>query len=331
MRPWIETLLLGSRVLHAADELVLCLGVLPALRSKAPLQTPSWSGRTSRAQRIVGSERVPEQQPPAPLRVVSGHHVQVVGSHVRGRLLDEEVASVGAGSPLCGGRLAPRGPEGDLAYVSGAMPRMGFPSRPGTEMLECPGMSEPTPKEYANLYMRGVNEAAAGVELEAQEVLDVLDVFGKDGMRRYLIGHLEGIKDREEAELEEYEMLEASLAFEVHESSVSVLEETEDMLQVWVEFAPKDLSTVVNLHIVNNKEQILLGGRIVRVEFEDAVDDDAERGQEVTRDDTEVAPGIAPAAITVEKWKYVVTEYEPRTGQGDSNGRGCPSTRLLDE
>ena len=68
-------------------------------------------------------------------------------------------------------------------------------------------MSEPTPKEYANLYIRGVNEATAGVELEAQEVLDVLDVFGEDGMRWYLIGHLEGIKDREEAELEEYEML----------------------------------------------------------------------------------------------------------------------------
>ena len=75
-------------------------------------------------------------------------------------------------------------------------------------VLEFPGMSEPTPEEYANLYIRGVNEAAAGVELEAQEVLDVLDVFGEDGMRWYLIGHLEGIKDREEAELEEYEMLE---------------------------------------------------------------------------------------------------------------------------
>ena len=176
-------------------------------------------------------------------------------------------------------------------------------------MLECPGMSEPTPKEYANLYIRGVNEAA-GVELEAQEVLDVLDVFGEDGMSWYLIGHLEGIKDREEAELEEYEMLEPSLAFEVHESSVSVLEETEDTLQVWVELAPKDLSTEVNLHIVNDQEEILQGGRIVRIEFKDAVDDDAERGQEFTRDDTEEAPETAPAVITVEKWKYVVTEYE---------------------
>jgi hypothetical protein len=145
-------------------------------------------------------------------------------------------------------------------------------------VLEFPGMSEPTPEEYANLYIRGVNEAAAGVELEAQEVLDVLDVFGEDGMRWYLIGHLEGIKDREEAELEEYEMLEASLAFEVHESSVSILEETENTLQVWVELAPKNLSTEVNLHIVNDEEEILQGGRIVRIEFKDAVDDDAERG-----------------------------------------------------
>ena len=177
-------------------------------------------------------------------------------------------------------------------------------------MLEFPGMSEPTPKEYANLYIRGVNEAAAGVELEAQEVLDVLDVFGEDGMRWYLIGHLEGIKDREEAELEEYEMLEASLAFEVHESSVSILEETEDTLKVWVELAPNNLSTEVNLHIVNDEEEILQGGRIVRIEFKDAVDDDAEMGQEATQDDTEEAPETAPAVITVEKWKYVATEYE---------------------
>jgi hypothetical protein len=177
-------------------------------------------------------------------------------------------------------------------------------------VLEFPGMSEPTPEEYANLYIRGVNEAAAGVELEAQEVLDVLDVFGEDGMRWYLIGHLEGIKDREEAELEEYEMLEASLAFKVHESSVSILEETENTLQVWVELAPKNLSTEVNLHIVNDEEEILQCGRIVHIEFKDAVDDDAEMGQEATRDDTEEGPETAPAVIRVEKWKYVATEYE---------------------
>jgi len=171
-------------------------------------------------------------------------------------------------------------------------------------------MSEPTSKEYANLYMRGANEAVSGAELGAQDVLDVLDVFGEEGMRWCLIGHLEGIEDREEAELKEYEMLEASLAFEVHESSVSVLEETEDTLRVWVELAPKDLKTEVNLHIVNDEEEILQGGRIVRVEFKDAVDDDAERDQQVTQDDTDEDPETAPAVITVEKWKYMVTEYE---------------------
>ena len=44
-------------------------------------------------------------------------------------------------------------------------------------------MSEPTSKEYANLYMRGVNEAVSGAELGAQDVLNVLDVFGQEGMR----------------------------------------------------------------------------------------------------------------------------------------------------
>jgi hypothetical protein len=81
---------------------------------------------------------------------------------------------------------------------------------------------------------------------------------------------------------EEHEMLEASSAFEVHESSVSILEETEDTLQVWVEFAPKDLSTELNLQVVNEEEEILQGGRIVRIEFKDALDDDKQRGQEVT-------------------------------------------------
>jgi hypothetical protein len=187
-------------------------------------------------------------------------------------------------------------------------------------------MSEPTSKEYANLYMRGVNEAVSGAELGAQDVLDVLDVFGEEGMRWYLIGHLEGIEDREEAELKEYEMLEASLAFEVHESSVSVLEETEDTLRVWVELAPKDLKTEVNLHIVNDEEEILQGGRIVRIEFKDAVDDDAERDQQVTQDDTDEDPETAPAVITVEKWKYMVTEYEdPEDWPGNSEGPGYPS------
>src|SRR5215208_7093972 len=57
-------------------------------------------------------------------------------------------------------------------------------------------MSGTAGEEHANLHTRGVNEAASGAELDAQEVLDVLDVFGEDGVRMYLVGFLEGIEDR---------------------------------------------------------------------------------------------------------------------------------------
>jgi hypothetical protein len=160
--------------------------------------------------------------------------------------------------------------------------------------LECLDMSGTAGEEHANLYMRGVNEAARGAELEAQEILDVLDVFGEDGVRMYLVGFLEGIEDRTEEEIEEYEMLEASVAFVVHESSVSILEESEDTLQVWIESAPKDLSTGIDLHIVDDEEEILQGGRIVAVEFKDA------------EETSETAPVIA----TVEKWNDELSEYE---------------------
>jgi hypothetical protein len=160
--------------------------------------------------------------------------------------------------------------------------------------LECLTMSGTADEEHANLYTRGVNEAASGVELDAQEVLDVLDVFGEDGVRMYLVGFLEGTEDRVEEGIEEYEMLETSVAFVAHESSVSVLEESEETLQVWIESAPKDLSTEIDLHIVDDEEEILQGGRIVAVEFKDA---------EETSD-------TAPAIATVEKWKYELTEYE---------------------
>jgi len=160
--------------------------------------------------------------------------------------------------------------------------------------LECLDMSGTAGEEHANLYMRGVNEAASGAELDAQEILDVLDVFGEDGVRMYLVSFLEGIQDRTEEEIEEYEMLEASVAFVVQESSISILEESEDTMQVWIESAPKDLSTEIDLHIVDEEEQILQGGRIVAVEFKDAKE-------------TSVT---APAIATVEKWKYELTEYE---------------------
>jgi hypothetical protein len=160
--------------------------------------------------------------------------------------------------------------------------------------LECLVMSGTADKEHANLYMRGVNEAASGAELEAQEILDILDVFGGDGVRRYLVGFLEGIEERVEEEIEEYEMLEDSVAFVVRESSVSILEESEDTLQVWIESAPKDLSTQIDLHIVDDEEEILQGGRIVAVEFKD--------GEETSE--------TAPAIAMVEKWKYELTEYD---------------------
>jgi hypothetical protein len=160
--------------------------------------------------------------------------------------------------------------------------------------LECLVMSGTADEEHANLYMRGVNEAASGAELEAQEILDVLDVFGGDGVRMYLVGFLEGIEDHVEGKIEEYEMLETSVAFVVHESSVSILEESEDTLQVWIESAPKDLSTEIDLHIVDDEEEVLQGGRIVAVEFKDA------------EETSETAPAIA----TLKKWKYELTEYE---------------------
>ena len=160
--------------------------------------------------------------------------------------------------------------------------------------IECLDMSGTAGEEHANLYMRAVNEGASGAELEAQEVLNVLDVFGEDGVRMYLVGFLEGIEERVEEEIEEYEMLEASVALVVHESSVSVLEESEDTLQVWIESAPKDLSTEIDLHIVDDEEEILQGGRIKVVEFKDA-------------EETSVT---APAIVTVEKWKYEIVEYD---------------------
>jgi hypothetical protein len=53
-------------------------------------------------------------------------------------------------------------------------------------------------EENANLYIRGVNEGRSGEELEGEELLAILDVFGEDGLRSYILGHLEGIADLEE-------------------------------------------------------------------------------------------------------------------------------------
>jgi hypothetical protein len=174
--------------------------------------------------------------------------------------------------------------------------------------LECPDMSGTSGEEHANLYVRGVNEAISGMELDAQAVLDVLEAFGEDGVKWYLSGILEGIEDRVEREIEEYETLEASIAYVIHESSVSILEESEDTLQVWVEGAPKDLGAGTDLHIVDDEEEILIGGRIIAVEFEDATDRHAGKDREAVRGDTG-ASETAPALVTVEKREYEIVEY----------------------
>jgi hypothetical protein len=61
-------------------------------------------------------------------------------------------------------------------------------------------MGESTGEENANLYMRGVNEGRSGDLLEASDLLDILDVFGEDGLRSYLMGIIEGEEDATEDE-----------------------------------------------------------------------------------------------------------------------------------
>ena len=61
-------------------------------------------------------------------------------------------------------------------------------------------MGESTGDENYNLYIRGVNEGRSGELLEASELLDILEVFGEDGMRSYLVGFLEGEEDAAEDE-----------------------------------------------------------------------------------------------------------------------------------
>jgi hypothetical protein len=60
-------------------------------------------------------------------------------------------------------------------------------------------------EENANLYMRGVNESRTGEFLDGEELLAILDVFGEDGLRAYIVGHLEGFDDAIEGMEEEGE------------------------------------------------------------------------------------------------------------------------------
>ena len=61
-------------------------------------------------------------------------------------------------------------------------------------------MGEATGEENSNLYIRGVNEGRSGELLEASDLLDILEVFGEDGIRSYLVGLLEGEEDAAEDE-----------------------------------------------------------------------------------------------------------------------------------
>jgi hypothetical protein len=49
--------------------------------------------------------------------------------------------------------------------------------------------------ENANLYIRRVNEGRAGELLDDTQLLEILDVFGVDGLRSYIVGHIEGLTD----------------------------------------------------------------------------------------------------------------------------------------
>ena len=58
-------------------------------------------------------------------------------------------------------------------------------------------------EENANLYMRRVDEGRVGELLDGEELLAILDVFGEDGLRSYILGYLEGIADAMEGLEEE--------------------------------------------------------------------------------------------------------------------------------
>lgn len=66
-------------------------------------------------------------------------------------------------------------------------------------------MGESTGDENAKLYTRGLKEGYNSELLDASDLLDILDVFGEDGLRSYLAGVLEG---EEEAVEDEEDLLD---------------------------------------------------------------------------------------------------------------------------
>ena len=63
-----------------------------------------------------------------------------------------------------------------------------------------PFVAESTGGENTNLYKRGVSEGSHGELIDVSELLELLDVFGEDGARSYLVGYLEGVGDALEEE-----------------------------------------------------------------------------------------------------------------------------------
>ncbi len=53
-------------------------------------------------------------------------------------------------------------------------------------------------EENANLYVRGVDEGRRGERPDPSALIELLDVFGEDGPRSYLMGFGEGRKDARE-------------------------------------------------------------------------------------------------------------------------------------
>lgn len=91
-------------------------------------------------------------------------------------------------------------------------------------------MPESSGEELSNLYMRGVKEGYEGAPLEAQTLLDILDLFGEDGVRMYLVGILEGDEDAAEDEAaEDPDAVEGILDYETGEfTPIDRSEEDED-------------------------------------------------------------------------------------------------------
>ncbi len=53
-------------------------------------------------------------------------------------------------------------------------------------------------EENANLYVRGVEEGRRGGQPDPSALIELLDVFGEDGLRSYLMGFVEGREDAQD-------------------------------------------------------------------------------------------------------------------------------------